>query len=65
MGEKIKIWFKSRYEGTIFSEAGRMISSVWSRNKFIIILEVIAVMIGTVYATGAIIIAAMNLFGHG
>ena len=65
MGEKIKIWFKSRYEGTIFSEAGRMISSVWSRNKFIIILEVIALMIGTVYATGAIIIAAMNLFGHG
>ena len=65
MGEKIKIWIKSKYEGTIFSEAGRTVGSVWARNKIIIILEIIATILGAIYIMGGLIIAGMNLFGHG
>ena len=64
MRERIKIWFKNKWEGTIFSEASRQLSSVWSNNKYALIAEMIGVVIISAYITGFLGLALMNLFGN-
>ena len=65
MLEKIKIYIRNRWENTIFSEAQRSIMSVWSKNKYAFIAEMVAVFLLSSYIVGLIIIAIYNLFGNG
>ena len=64
MRGRIKIWFKNKWEGTIFSEASRQLGSVWSNNKYALIAEMIGVVIISAYITGFLGLALMNLFGN-
>ncbi len=65
MFERIKIWFRSRYEGTIFSEAIRQLQSVWAKNKIAFVLEMFGIYLIAAYLTGFMGLAFFNLFGNG
>lgn len=64
MRERIKIWIRNKWEGTIFSEAERQISSIWAKNKFIFITEMLGIITISVYITGFLGLALVNLFGN-
>ncbi len=64
MRERIKIWFKNKWEGTIFSESSRQLSSIWANNKYALIAEMIVVVIISAYITGFLGLALINLFGN-
>ena len=65
MKERVKIWFKNKWEGTIFSETQRALQSVWSKNKIAFIIEMLAVFVFSAYIIGVVIIAGFNLIGRG
>ena len=65
MFEKLKIYLKTRWESTVFSEAQRALQSIWSKNKVAFICEMLAVFLLSSYAVGFVIIAVYNLFGNG
>ena len=65
MKERIKIWAKNRWEGTIFSETLRNLKSIWDKNIIAFMAEMIFTFIISVYLIGIIIMAFLNIFGNG
>ncbi len=65
MLDRLKIYLKNKWEGTIFSEAQRLMMKVWSKNKIAFITEMVGIYLLSAYVTGLGVMAVFNLTSGG
>ena len=65
MLDRLKIYLKNKWEGTIFSEAQRLMMKVWSKNKIAFIMEMVGIYLLSAYLTGMLVISVFNLTSGG